>query len=84
LTVETKRLFKRLGTKDASFHTLRHTAASWAVMRGVDLYSVGQLLGHKTLKMTMRYANLSPGYMQNVAGKLDVAFKGVLPEIAGD
>jgi hypothetical protein len=41
-------------------------------------------LGHKTLKMTKRYAHLSPGYMQNVAGKLDVAFKGVLPEIAGD
>jgi hypothetical protein len=34
--------------------------------------------------MTKRYAHLSPGYMQNVAGKLDVAFKGVLPEIAGD
>jgi len=68
-----------LGIKDASFHTLRHTAASWAVMQGADLYSVGQLLGHKTLKMTKRYAHLSPGYMQNVAGKLDTAFKGVLP-----
>jgi integrase len=78
LSVETKRLLKRLGIKDASFHTLRHTAASWAVMQGADLYSVGQLLGHKTLKMTKRYAHLSPGYMQNVAGKLDVAFKGVL------
>jgi len=80
LSVETKRLFKRLGTKDASFHTLRHTAASWAVMRGADLYSVGQLLGHKTLKMTMRYANLPPGYMQNEAGKLDTAFQGVFPD----
>lgn len=83
LSVETKRLFKRLGIKDASFHTLRHTAASWLVMRGADLYSVGQLLGHKTLKMTKRYAHLSPGFMQSVAGKLAVAFKGVLPESAG-
>ena len=80
LSVETKRLFKRLGIKDASFHSLRHTAASWLVMQGADLYSVGQLLGHKTLKMTKRYAHLSPGYMQNVAGKLDKAFAGVLPE----
>jgi len=80
LSVETKRLFKRLGIKDASFHTLRHTAASWLVMQGADLYSVGQLLGHKTLKMTKRYAHLSPGYMQTTAGKLDTAFAGVLPE----
>lgn len=83
LSVETKRLFKRLGIKDASFHTLRHTAASWLVMRGADLYSVGQLLGHKTLKMTKRYTHLSPGYMQATAGKLDTAFAGVLPDSTG-
>jgi integrase len=82
LSVETKRLFKRQGIKDASFHTLRHTAASWLVMQGADLYSVGQLLGHKTLKMTKRYAHLSPGYMQATVGRLDTAFKGVLPEVA--
>jgi hypothetical protein len=33
--------------------------------------------------MTKRYAHLSPGCMQNVAGKLDVAFKKVLPETTG-
>jgi hypothetical protein len=33
--------------------------------------------------MNKRYAHLSPGYMQNVAGTLDVTFKGVLPETAG-
>jgi integrase len=31
LSVYTKRVFKRLGILDASFHTLRHTAASWLV-----------------------------------------------------
>ena len=63
LSVYTKRVFKRLGILDASFHTLRHTAASWLVQQGVDLYAVGQILGHKTPRMTQRYAHLSPDYM---------------------
>jgi integrase len=42
------------------FHTLRHTFASWAVMAGVPLYTVGKALGHKTASMTQRYAHLAP------------------------
>jgi integrase len=72
LSVYTKRVFKRLGILDASFHTLRHTAASWMVQQGVDLYAVGQILGHKTPRMTQRYAHLSPDYMAGAVGKLDV------------
>jgi integrase len=43
-----------------TFHSLRHTHASWAVMAGVPLYIVGKALGHKTLTMTQRYAHLAP------------------------
>lgn len=42
-----------------SFHTLRHTHASWAVMAGVPLYVVSKALGHKTLTMTARYSHLA-------------------------
>ena len=79
LSVYTKRVFHRLGISDASFHTLRHTAASWLVMEGVDLYAVGQLLGHKTPRMTQRYAHLSPDYMAGAVGKLDGIMEGLMP-----
>ncbi len=79
LSVYTKRVFKRLGILDASFHTLRHTAASWMVQQGVDLYGVGQILGHKTPRMTQRYAHLSPDYMASAVGKLDGIMGGMLP-----
>lgn len=68
LSVCTKRVFRRLGILDASFHTLRHTVASWLVQQGVDLYAVGQ---HKTPRMTQRYAHLSPEHMAASVGKLD-------------
>jgi hypothetical protein len=43
-------------------------------MQGVDLYAVGQVLGHRTPRMTQRYAHLSPAYMANAMGKLDSVF----------
>ena len=71
LSIYTKRVFQRLGITDASFHTLRHTFASWMAMQGADLYVVGQILGHKTPRMTQRYAHLSPDYMAGAMEKLD-------------
>lgn len=80
LSVYTERLFRRLKIKDASFHSPRHTAASWWVMNGVDVYTVGQLHGHKSPRMTQRYAHLSPQHLAGAAGKLDGVFGSVLPE----
>lgn len=44
-----------------SFHTLRHTFASWLVMAGADLFTVARLMGHTTIKqLEDTYAHLSP------------------------
>ncbi|KAB7887605.1 tyrosine-type recombinase/integrase [Poseidonibacter ostreae] len=42
------------------FHTLRHTFASHLAINGTPIYTIQKLLNHKDIKMTMRYAKLSP------------------------
>lgn len=42
------------------FHTLRHTFASLLAMSGVPLYQLMDLMGHRSIEMTKRYASLCP------------------------
>lgn len=62
------RVVKALGLNDGLtdrrqkvvFHTLRHTFCSWLAIRGVPLYTIGELVGHSSLDMTKRYSHLCP------------------------
>lgn len=53
------------------FHTLRHTFGSWLAESGVDLYTIGKLMGHKTPGMTSRYVHLGPETLRNAARMLE-------------
>ena len=61
---------KRAGIKDFRFHDLRHTFASHLIMSGVDLMTVKDLLGHKTINMTLRYSHLSPDHKRHAVNSL--------------
>ena len=53
-----------------TWHTLRHTFASRLVMAGVGLKEVQELMGHKTITMTARYAHLAPAHKLNALERL--------------
>lgn len=66
------------GIKDlrqrVTFHTLRHTFASWLALQGESLLTIRELLGHKSFQMTQRYAHLIPDEKMRAARMLDKVF----------
>jgi site-specific recombinase XerD len=55
---------------DVVWHTLRHTFISNLMMAGVDVRTVQELAGHKTISMTIRYAHLAPAHKQEAVERL--------------
>ena len=57
-----------------TFHTLRHTYASWLAIQGTPIIQIKELLGHQTLVMTERYAHLIPDQKKAAVQNMAKAF----------
>ena len=60
---------RKAGIAGVCWHTLRHTAASRRVMAGVDLVAVKEILGHRDIETTLRYAHLAPGHLRDAMNR---------------
>jgi integrase len=60
------------------FHDLRHTAASHLVMSGAELNTVREILGHKSMQMTMRYAHLTADHKKQAVELISKRFDSVV------
>ena len=67
-----------------TWHCFRHTFASRLVMKGVDLRTVQELMGHKSILTTMRYAHLTPGHQAAAVELLVAPTDTRASELAGD
>jgi integrase len=61
---------KQSGIPNFRYHDIRHTFASRLVMAGVDLRTVQELMGHKTVAMTIRYSHLAPSHQKEAVERL--------------
>jgi len=46
--------------EDFKFHDLRHCFCTKLAQRGVDIYKIAKLAGHKDIRMTQRYSHHCP------------------------
>jgi len=72
------RLRKAAGLEDVRMHDLRHTYASVAVMSGIDPFLLKEIMGHKNLQTTLRYAHFADEAVQRAAGSVASRLAGAL------
>ncbi len=62
---------KSAGIEEFRFHDLRHTTASYLAMDGASLLSISKVLGHQSVKMSERYAHLTPSHIDDVVRSMN-------------
>jgi integrase len=77
-----RKIRTRADLEDVRVHDLRHTYASVAVMNGIDPFTLKEILGHKNLSTTLRYAHLSDDAVQKAAGQIANRLAATLGSVA--
>lgn len=77
INYEWRKTLAAAAIKDFRFHDLRHTCASYLAMNGASLLSIKEVLGHKHIQMTMRYAHLSESHISNVVQKMNDCYLNI-------
>jgi len=62
-----RRVVKEVGLEGVTFHSMRHSWASWHVQGKTPLKVLQEMGGWTTLEMPMRYAHLDPGHLAQYA-----------------
>jgi integrase len=62
---------EKAGIENLTFHSLRHTFGSRLGMAGVDIKTIQELMGHRDIKMTMRYSHPTAQHKRNAVEILD-------------
>jgi len=60
-----------------TFHSLRHTHASWLVNNGTNLFLVKEILGHADFKMTTRYSHPAADSIRQAMVGLEKKIPGI-------
>jgi integrase len=69
-----EKALEQANISDFRFHDLRHSAASYLAMNGASLNEIADVLGHKTIQMSKRYAHLSEAHTQGVVERMNERF----------
>ncbi len=71
LTVHYKRILKAAGISSYKYHALRHTFATRCVEQGIDVKTLGEIMGHSSVKITMdRYVHPSMDFKKKQISRL--------------
>ncbi len=70
--------------KEATVHTLRHSFATHLLENGTDIRYVQTLLGHASIKTTVRYLHVSNKYIEKIESPWDALHRADLEGVLYD
>ncbi|MCR9146731.1 MAG: site-specific integrase, partial [Rhodobacteraceae bacterium] len=73
-----RRIRHMAGIENVRLHDLRHTYASVAMKNGIDPFTLKEIMGHKNLQTTLRYAHLEDEAVQRAAGSVASRLAGAM------